>query len=325
MVERGIAYNINLEKDKSPLYRRRQIETHIGERLNTLLSRTEYKLKDGQIFGKGENEPFINVIKAGVGHGNPEDRLREESEIIGFSKIEKVLGDPNVPVETMMVSVSPKGKEGSLYQHNFYDVFTKKDDQIEARRYSSDLNWQEFGNLAQEIGFEGQVSDVSFLSNPIIINDSRFKTPDQIHQFFHRKHEYLSEEDYLSILRICLPSIFYYAENPSEQAFNAVLNKADHIRENFEEIRNGRLDYLDVATKYTTDFWGRLPVRQTMTGCGLSGGSALSETPFSVSDLAQDKHGPRKFDCPDCGRTNIRPKDQLIANCQHCGSSKVAC
>jgi hypothetical protein len=78
MVERGIAYNINLEKDKSPLYRRRQIETHIGERLNTLLSRTEYKLKDGQIFGKGENEPFINVIKAGVGHGNTEDRLREE-------------------------------------------------------------------------------------------------------------------------------------------------------------------------------------------------------------------------------------------------------
>lgn len=315
MIERGLAYDISREKDQTPLYRRRQIETHIGERLNTLLSRNTYQIKEGKIYGLGLDEPFLDVMKSGVGHGGSSDRAREEAEVIGFSKIQDQLAASGVPDRRIMVSISPKGDKDSVYQHNFYDIFIRRGKQIEARRYSAGLTWEEFGQKAKNLGFKGNTTDVSFLSNPISVTGL---TPEEIHQFFHKEHEYLSEEDYLLVLKICLPSILYYAENPSDKSFNAVLNKADFVRENLEDIKEGKLAYLDIATGYTVDNWGRLPVRQTMTGCGFSGGASTESSPFSVSDLGEDKYGSRKFNCPHCGEENTRPKDKLIANCQHC-------
>lgn len=316
MIERGIAYDISKEIDQTSLYRKRQLETHIGERLNTLLSRNTYQIKEGRIYGFGLGEPFIDVMKDGVGHGSFSDRPREEAEVIGFSKIQGQLAGPGVPDGEIMVSISPKGDKDSVYQHNFYDVFIRRGNYIEARRYSAGLTWQEFGQRARDLDFGGEATDVSFLSNPILVTGL---TPDEIHHFFHKEHEYLSEEDYLLILKICLPSILYYAENPSDRSFNAALNKADFVRENVEDIKKGKLAYVDIATGHTADNWGRLPVRKTTTGCGLSGGASVDDSPFSVSDFAEDKYGSRKFNCPHCGEENRRPKDKLIASCQHCG------
>lgn len=325
MIERGAAYNIDFERDRSSVYRKRQIETHIGERLNALLSQTIYDVRNGKIFGEGETEPFLDVMKSGVGHGKPQDLEREEAELVGFAKIEKILGDLRTLDETMMVSISPKGKDGSNYQHNFYDVFTKRGNQIEARRYSAGLSWTEFGDLAKQLGFAKQVDDVSFLANPIEVKDENLKTPDSVHGYFHKEHGYLSEEDFNLILKVCLPFVLSYADNPSGVSFNAALNIADQAMRNFPEIKSGKLIYLNKVTNSIILEWGKLPVRKTMTGCGSSGGASIESKPFSVSDLAEDKYGSRKFDCPDCGRVNIRPKDQLIPKCQKCGSSKVAC
>lgn len=325
MIERGTAYNIDFERDRSPVYRKRQVETHIGERLNTLLSKTIYDVRGGEIFGEGQTEQFLEVMQNGVGHGKFQDRKREEAEIVGFFKIQKILADPNTPDETMMVSISPKGKDGSVYQHNFYDIFTKKGNQIEARRYSAGLSWEEFGHLAKELGFEGHAEDASFLANPIEIRDQRLENPDDLHEFFHREHDYLSEEDFLLILKVCLPFIINYAERPCGISFNAVLNRTDQAMLDLPDIKSGRLHYFGKVTNLIIDSWGRLPVRQTMTGCGSSGGASVENSPFSVSDLAEDKYGSRKFDCPHCGQVNIRPKDQLLPKCQHCGSRNVAC
>lgn len=38
-----------------------------------------------------------------------------------------------------------------------------------------------------------------------------------------------------------------------------------------------------------------------------------------------DKFGERTFNCPDCGQMNVRPYNERISECQHCGSGKVAC
>lgn len=41
--------------------------------------------------------------------------------------------------------------------------------------------------------------------------------------------------------------------------------------------------------------------------------------------VGEDKYGSREFDCPACGKKNVRPENQLLPACQHCGSKKVAC
>lgn len=63
--------------------------------------------------------------------------------------------------------------------------------------------------------------------------------------------------------------------------------------------------------------------------CGLTG-SGESNNIFSagssLSSLSlEDKFGSRTFDCPDCGKTNLRPEGKLVPNCQHCGSGSVSC
>ncbi len=59
-------------------------------------------------------------------------------------------------------------------------------------------------------------------------------------------------------------------------------------------------------------------------GCAGGGSSAESLIDRLISP-EPDKYGERSFDCPSCGKTNIRPKDELLKNCQHCGSNKVSC
>ena len=39
----------------------------------------------------------------------------------------------------------------------------------------------------------------------------------------------------------------------------------------------------------------------------------------------EDSLGSRLVECPSCHRMNVRPKDKLITNCQHCGSDAIAC
>lgn len=65
-----------------------------------------------------------------------------------------------------------------------------------------------------------------------------------------------------------------------------------------------------------------------LPGCN-GGGSVMIGTSLGVREAAiiygSDEYGSRVFSCPSCGRTNVRPEGQLLSNCQHCGSSKVAC
>lgn len=44
-----------------------------------------------------------------------------------------------------------------------------------------------------------------------------------------------------------------------------------------------------------------------------------------VEGFGSDKLGSRTFNCPECGEMNVRPINQTIGTCQHCGSEKVAC
>ncbi|MGA2911727.1 MAG: hypothetical protein ABSE17_03805 [Candidatus Levyibacteriota bacterium] len=359
MIEQAIAYEPTFDrvsylalssvsserKRELDLYTKRQLETHLGERFGVLLSSTRYEIKEGQIFGENTDEPFINMISRGVEyrkrHGNETDRDREQAELAGFTIIQKTLTTGDVPIGTMILSISPPGRESSSYQHNFYDIFTLKDNGegrfIEARRYSSSLSAQETVALLKNVdvvGIDYQPTPECLLSNPIKIesrNDS-FITADNIHKYLHREHEYLSEVEFAEIIRICTPLITSYINTLSEMpidtrmqllTLNAILNKADMA---LVYIRNGsKYPYLDsyaftARTEEILDLGSR-PVRQVMTGCGASGGFSLTSfnksisSPFSVSEFSDQEW----FTCPKC---HYKADGPVGDTCPGCGLTK---
>lgn len=65
---------------------------------------------------------------------------------------------------------------------------------------------------------------------------------------------------------------------------------------------------------------------EKIPGCAGGGGSStvVSSLVSRLGKVEQDKYGSREFECPHCHEKNVRPKDTLISNCQHCGKD-VTC
>ncbi len=360
VASKAVAYDDRFDRERAmpAAYVTRQLETFLGERLNVLLSKNKYEIKNNLIYGENMNDPFIDVIKRGIEYRSKldgdqrVDKKREEAESEGFSKVQEILCNPNTPPETMIISVSPPGEGVSIYKHNFYDIFTlKKEGEkkfIEARRYSSALSNNEYQDklslfYPKLYGKDVNVTDVYFLSHPVMAN-SLFQNPDQLHEYFHKNHKFMKEEHFEQVIDACRLLINYYVEevsiNPNNVTrlrliLNAILNKADreadliHTEKDiFYDAILGPNRVLDFRQE--VEFLGNQPVRAVAAGCGPSGGfgkDKKSSSPFSVSDfgLSEDKYGDRKFECPECGKTNVRPKNELISNCQHCGTDKVGC
>jgi hypothetical protein len=354
---REIGVNSSLEeqlrqKEAFSAYVTSQMETHLGERFNVGISTFSYDIKNGELWGRDMEEPFVKSLKRGRDyrklHGNEVDQRREEAEVKGFEKIQNVLTDENIPIGTMMLSVSPPGLRGSTYTHNFYDVFTvysrEESDQrfIEARRYASALSTEEYSDKIgafTRINIDESDPAASFLENPIPITNAL--TAKDIHAYLHKDHEYMGSNQFEVIKRSCSELIKAYTEGVIKQPdnnilhkilFNTILNKADELAEMIEmkgaeqaeSEQNIRFVLKDEIEKYAF-----LPVRQTMTGCGFSGGYGIAVeqmgSPFSVSYYAPDRYGERTFNCPTCKKENVRPLNTLLPQCQHCKSTKVAC
>lgn len=352
---RAIAYEPRFDQSKGikSSYIVRQVETFLGERLNVLLSKNKYEIRNNLIYGKDMADPFVNVIRKGIEYrenaGGKErvDKNREEAELVGFSVIEDILCNPNTPVGTMMLSVSPPGGKDSLYQHNFYDIFTLRQAQgqrfVEARRYSSALSYDEYKDKLKSLYYmEDIVDDADFLSHPIKIDPSTslrifFENAGQIHSYLHKDHKFTKEEDFKRILRACRFLNEKYAQTREVGILDAIMNKADMEAGLISTKPAKFYDPLigpnrELTIEREIAFYAKQPVRTADIGCGPSGGfsanidKTLNSSPFSVSDFEMtDKYGDRKFECPECGKVNIRPENELVANCQHCNSSKVAC
>jgi len=309
-------------KDRTRLdtYTNRQVETLLGERLNVLLSKNIYEIKNNVIYGKNMSEPFIDVMVRGkdyrkrIGGEDRIDSKREQAEIYGFSMVQDILCNSNTPTDTMIISVSPPGKEGSLYKHNFYDIFTLKKEKgerfIEARRYSSALSNEEYreklGLFYPKIyGKDVSTTDDYFLSHPAVINSELLRSPDDVHAYLHKDHEYMEERNFEQVLRVCFPFKERYiralSENPTDVdthnlILDAILNKADKEADNIRHSGDSERSvedsitpngdkrfrpcqndifvraYDSVSLQREIEFLGNQPVRQVATGCGTSSG-----------------------------------------------------
>lgn len=341
------------EKNDFLEYTGKQMETLLGERFNVTLSKFEYEIKDGQMWGKNMKEPFIKSIKRGrdirKNEGNSVDFAREDAEVTGFEKIQAVLTNPTTPIGTIMLSVSPPGKEGSAYKHNFVDGHTLKIDKnskryIESRRWSSPLSIQEYKDklsVFTNIKIDDNDPAASFLANPIKI--SKALMPEDIHKYLLNEYQTLDEEIFGIIVDNCKGLIGKYGESvfsdpnnlaSHKEIFNSIVNKADEIEERIksegkEKWKNIRPLINPFAIEQDIAKYSRQPVREVATGCGFSGGyeagQRVSESPFSVVDFMRDKYGERTFKCPSCKKENVRPFGKLLPVCSHCGSDEVAC
>ena len=239
-----------------------------------------------------------------------------------------------------------------------------KERYVAAHRYASELSPEEYEAKAETLvpGYMDEYTNGSvdsyFLSRPLVldIKSPLSGRPDAIHAEFHTGKDFLSSEDFGEIRRSIAGLITSYVntlvDSPSDEDFlnltlNAIMNKADDVA---GSIRRGQHVSTPVHTEHHTHgaqthavgpvsrseitALGSKPVRAASTGCGESSGfgtgtgenkQASNMSSFSSGDFGKDSLGSRTFNCPECGQKNVRPYNETIPSCQHCGSEKVAC
>lgn len=316
MAKELLQYNIEFDKRENDLpYNRIQLETHLRERFNALLSIVEYGIVDGHLVRQGASEPFVNAIARGRNHirtvaPNQIDFAREDAEVEGFRNvIDPLLSNPNTSLGTKVISISPKGEEGSRYKHNFYDIFTlnRKNGQrfVELRRYSSALIPEEYTQKDFFVGLYPQnPTAADFLSNPTPIANI-FISAEQIHQTLHKEHDYMKEEEFIAIWnsKPVQDRVNKYLFRKDAKNFNAILNCSDDIYEENKKKKRGE-QYLDferfAPSAMVVQNWENREVRQAAGGCpGKSGAedSSYSASEFADMDYKFDQPGP----CKKCG------------------------
>lgn len=333
------------KKRQLDLYTERQLVTNLGERYHVMLSTNFYDLKEGRLYGENTDEPFENMLIRGRNyrreHGNKIDHSREDAEVVGFLKVQDFMSDEATPLGSMMVSISPPGVKGSSYAHNFYDVFTLKEDEfgkyVEARRYSSALTREEYALKASELDerFSRKyvLTDAEFLSNPIKIDPDLFKKPEDLHLFFHIGHKNVSDEEFNYIVKSCIPISDEYIDALNEWpinenrvffTFNAMLNKADEAQREYRSGKREVVLYIDKGLVKKDIFrLGQQEVREEMVGCGKSGaakkkGGSKTWSPFSVSIFGQREEDDEevKWHVGKCDKCEA--DDVLVGQCGLC-------
>lgn len=336
-------------RERLNAYTKRQLETHLGERFNVVLSTTRYEIKDEQVFGENTDEPFMHMLQRGRNYrrenGNPIDFAREDAELVGFSKIDS-LAKKDAKVGETKILISAKGDvdNGSIYNHNFYDIFTLKEDDgeryVEARRYSSALTLEETARKLKNVGMidaDFTQSAEYFLSHPIDVSFDKFSTADNLHDYLHKDHEFITEKEFEEVKRmtafLAVSYINSLLQEPIEEMdqllhFNAYLNAGDMALDiirgkNKKNVYQNLFLQPELQTKAAIYALGREPVRVVTTGCGASGGFNVSginqtiDSPFSVSEFGAKKQ--EWFSCPKC---SYKADGPVGNKCPGCGLTK---
>ena len=170
-----------------------------------------------------------------------------------------------------------------------------------------------------------------FLKSPYIvsagISDSYIEHI--LKQEFSYRPDDQKQREFESAIRILDPMInraIFTIRNGSREdrlsTFYALENYAIELRDRRVTplIESTSLSYIISSLSY------KPPVARG--SCGSTGHQSnmlFSGDSLANSVLTQDKYGSREFKCPACNMTNIRPENELIERCQHCGSNRVGC
>lgn len=213
----------------------------------------------------------------------------------------------------------------------------------------------------EELPLEENHIDAFLISRPLVIQKGHefFNKPDELHKALQGKKDAMSHEEFGNKVlkdKVFSGMVDYYIhtletdpENTSilRRTLDALMNRADEaagLRNPVGQTRWGRYymgPSIPLPIIAQINMYGAHEVRQTDTGCGFSGGLGQESrfrsygssrmpgnmSPFKSTDgvSGEDKYGKRTFECPECHETNVRPYEELLPKCQHCGSEKVAC
>lgn len=219
---------------------------------------------------------------------------RELSTVEGGIKARKELADSEAPLHSKRIIVSPPSEiEGTAYTDNFVDIYEKDYDPqtdrviIVMTRFASSLNNDEYREKLSSLQpdyFKGETANFDSLCLKKPIAGDQREAHVIFNQEFRGQKGSTSENDIQLILKECSSLIQYYKEvicsnifDPKEVAlvFNAILNKADIIKDAYELGSKFVTVIMDAPKE--AFFLGRHLVKDVFSGCGLSGGFSLGE------------------------------------------------
>jgi len=336
---------------------RRNLETSLGERFNADCLRINYYIGNGQLMHSFYKAPFLKRVELGQRsreqNGSTEVE-REFAEVISFEKVQSSMTNPDFDPKAKIIVISPRGQKDTIYNHNFYDIYSKDENgDIAMSRFYSKSSYRQFYEAACNIDpfsdLPENPNDADFIARPLIT----YKSIEEIHQIFNRDEGTMSHQEFLALLKNSSFAISSYikalAKNPFlsdeeyQGKYNAIPNLSDICaglnlqnlsrfkREQIIEairqpnLREGMLVYLGAQT-----------VRTTSGGCGLSGGyltstnnygfQSVSEFATGFNSLLEDQYGTLEIHCEECGATYMRTPGKLEKSCRHCGGTRgIAC
>lgn len=326
-------------------------KTWLGERFNAGMSTRQDRIIEGTLFSAFSDEPLLAIYERGrdyrYGRSSAHDRLREAAEIEGFMQIQDTLAAADTPVGTMMLSISPSGGEDSDYTHNFYDVFTLREENgarfVESSRFSSALNFGEYLDATSVLNPNYQVGtevndlplDVQFLANPLTITpESGISSPERLHELLHKEHRTLSREGLEYIFKGCdalfLSYVTLLEHTPWDTyerniILNTILNKADHLEAEFhrkDAVWGDTYTTIYQRGKTTTveeDIarFANQEVRSVMTGCGFSGGFDVAAPSAPTYSLGRYDGPIGAFSVRDYGETDRHGERSFYCSNEH--------
>lgn len=284
--------------------------------------------------------PILNIYKKAIAYREERGLSvnREVAECAGFQKLQEGLVDAQEG--TLILWVSPPGSRSDGYGvHSFTFVGqVEKSSKGEGEKrlriipYRNVLSLEEHKNYLKYFNENAQFfdKDSDFLSNPVIIEQSEtIQTPDDIISFIGETEKFNIE--WRNRLTLIMPLIGGFIQMVRDRASGEDLLKARYAIEN---LVLGEKDYIlgkkakshivfEQSPNVIFDKYGDVAPPVVGGSCGSSASGESSSTFNNV--FLKDKYGSRTFSCPECGKTNIRPENELLSNCQHCGSDKVSC
>lgn len=281
--------------------------------------------------------PILNIYKKAIAYRQERGLSvnREVAECLGFQKLQDGLAD--APIGTMAMWVSrPGSKEEGYGTHSFTFLIQVVEDQVEGKslrvipyRNEQSIEEQKRNLMYFDENAQNYNSDIDLLANPTIIQQS-----DSI-QDLDDVIAFIGEEEKFNIawrenITFIMPLVRAYIEMARSGAPDEELLKARYTIEN---IVLEKKDVIQSQEKNSTVVLDSKPQiifeRYGSYAPPVAGGSCGSSSSVEIGALnnflLQDKYGPRTFDCPQCGETNLRPENELLSNCQHCGTDQVSC
>lgn len=311
--------------------KKHNLESLLGERFNAEVFQVTYHLTNGQLFNTDHDEPFLEIVKRGQKYrevAGSKEVEREKAEVTGFEKMSRILLDCQGESlsERKVVIISPEGSEHSIYQHNFYDVYSKSaDGQITMSRLTCKFNYQQFRQAAITVDpfadLPQNPTDADFLAIPLIT----YKSLAEIQEILSPQEETLPLNQCQKLLEVCAPLNTNYLEalaaenvnvNQTSKLCNTILNAILNVADDFilkpamrqqltELIRQPRALLAPAIEHY-----GLRQVRPVVAGCGLQSGFSVSSHLLSLG-LTSSPWTVAEF-----GLNNNKSLGEKTLNCQ---------